>query len=132
VHCCYQTWNVFRMLMNALNGLSETTAAFFVQAAVAFGIGFRGALGGMCFLPLDPWQRLFLAITSLFLVTSSVVEFATQLRASAAMTRSPRLHGGANDRTASSQCEPSASEPQVSHGRFRQYVWHEPPPPPNM
>jgi hypothetical protein len=42
-----------------------------VQAAVAFGISFLGALGGIYFLPLDPWQRLFLAMTVLFLVTSS-------------------------------------------------------------
>jgi hypothetical protein len=58
-------------IMNALNGMSKTTAAFFVQAAVAFGVSFLGALGGIYFLPLDPWQRLFLAMTVLFLVTSS-------------------------------------------------------------
>jgi hypothetical protein len=57
--------------MNALNGMSKTTAAFFVQAAAAFGLSFLGALGGIYFLPLDPWQRLFLAMTVLFLVTSS-------------------------------------------------------------
>jgi hypothetical protein len=57
--------------MNALNGMSKTTAAFFVQAGVAFGVSFLGALGGIYFLPLDPWQRLFLAMTVLFLVTSS-------------------------------------------------------------
>lgn len=57
--------------MNALNGMSKSTAAFFVQAAVAFGVSFLGALGGIYFLPLDPWQRLFLAMTVLFLVTSS-------------------------------------------------------------
>ena len=28
-------------------------------------------LGGILFLPLDMWQRLFLAMTVLFLVTSS-------------------------------------------------------------
>lgn len=57
--------------MNPLNGASKTTAAFFVQAAAAFGVSFLGALGGIYFLPLDPWQRLFLAMTVLFLVTSS-------------------------------------------------------------
>jgi hypothetical protein len=57
--------------MNALNGMSKTTAAFFVQAAAAFGVSFLGALGGIYVLPLDPWQRLFLAMTVLFLVTSS-------------------------------------------------------------
>jgi hypothetical protein len=42
-----------------------------VQAATAFRLSFLGALGGIYFLPLDPWQRLFLAMTVLFLVTSS-------------------------------------------------------------
>jgi hypothetical protein len=51
--------------------MSKTTAAFFVQAAVAFGVSFFGVLGGIYFLPLDAWQRLFLAMTVLFLVTSS-------------------------------------------------------------
>jgi hypothetical protein len=36
--------------MNALNGVSKTTAAFFVQAAAAFGVSFLGALGGIYFL----------------------------------------------------------------------------------
>lgn len=49
----------------------NNTAAYFVQAAIAFGISFLGALGGIYFLPLDPWQRLFLAMSVLFLVTSS-------------------------------------------------------------
>lgn len=57
--------------MNPLNGMSKNTAAFFVQAAVAFGVSFLGVLGGIFFLPLDAWQRLFLAMTALFLVTSS-------------------------------------------------------------
>jgi hypothetical protein len=57
--------------MNALNDISKNTAAFFIQAAVAFGVSFLGALGGILFLPLDLWQRLFLGMTVLFLVTSS-------------------------------------------------------------
>jgi len=57
--------------MNALNEISKSTSAFFVQAAISFGISFVGAVGGIYFLPLDPWQRLFLAMTVLFLVASS-------------------------------------------------------------
>jgi hypothetical protein len=57
--------------MTALNRMSKNTAAFFVQAAVAFGVSFLGAFGGIFVLPLDPWQRLFLGMTVLFLVTSS-------------------------------------------------------------
>jgi len=53
------------------NGMSKTTAAFFVQAAVAFALSFLAALAGIYFLPLDPRQRLFLGITVLFLVSSA-------------------------------------------------------------
>ncbi|BBY11619.1 YiaA/YiaB family inner membrane protein [Mycobacterium marseillense] len=53
------------------NSMSKTTAAFFVQAAVAFAISFLTALAGIYFLPLDAWQRLFLGITFLFLVSSA-------------------------------------------------------------
>jgi hypothetical protein len=53
------------------NNMSTNTAAFFIQAAVAFGVSFLAALGGIFFLPLDPWQRLFLGITVLFLVSSA-------------------------------------------------------------
>lgn len=51
--------------------MSRTTAAFFLQAAIAFGVSFLGVTGGILFLPLDLWQRLFLLMTVLFLVTSS-------------------------------------------------------------
>jgi hypothetical protein len=57
--------------MNPVNGMSKNTAAFFIQAAVAFGISAVSALSGIFFLPLDAWQRSFLAITVLFLVSSA-------------------------------------------------------------
>ncbi|BCO48339.1 hypothetical protein MINTM008_42830 [Mycobacterium intracellulare] len=57
--------------MTVPNSMSKTTAAFFVQAAVAFAISFLTALAGIYFLPLDAWQRLFLGITFLFLVSSA-------------------------------------------------------------
>jgi hypothetical protein len=57
--------------MNIPNNMSKNTTAFFLQAAIAFGVSFLGALGGIFFLPLDPWQRLFLGITVLFLVSSA-------------------------------------------------------------
>lgn len=57
--------------MNAISDMSKSTAAFFVQAAVSFGVSFLGAVGGIYFLPLDAWQRLFLGMTVLFLVASS-------------------------------------------------------------
>jgi len=57
--------------MNALNDVSKNTSAFFVQSAISFGVSFIGAVGGIYFLPLDSWQRLFLGMTVLFLVASS-------------------------------------------------------------
>jgi hypothetical protein len=57
--------------MNTLNAPSKNTAAFFLQAAIAFGVSLLGVLGGIVFLPLDMWQRMFLAMAVLFLVTSA-------------------------------------------------------------
>ncbi|OBG71436.1 hypothetical protein A5714_14160 [Mycobacterium sp. E2462] len=57
--------------MTVPNSMSKTTAAFFAQAAVAFTVSFVAALGGIYFLPLDGWQRMFLGITFLFLVSSA-------------------------------------------------------------
>lgn len=57
--------------MNPPNNFPKNTAPYFVQAAIAFGVSFAGAIGGIYFLPLDPWQRMFLGMTVLFLVTSS-------------------------------------------------------------
>jgi hypothetical protein len=57
--------------MTIQNGMSKNTAAFFIQAEVAFGISFVAALGGIFYLPIDTWQRLFLGITVIFLVSSA-------------------------------------------------------------
>lgn len=57
--------------MTVPTSISKTTAAFFVQAAVAFAVSFLAALGGIYFLPIDAWQRLFLGVTFLFLVSSA-------------------------------------------------------------
>jgi len=57
--------------MSISNGMSKTTAAFLVQTVVAFAVSFVGSLAGILFLPLDPWQRLFLGISVLFLVSST-------------------------------------------------------------
>ncbi|MGV0743234.1 YiaA/YiaB family inner membrane protein [Mycolicibacterium sp. XJ870] len=57
--------------MNAFTDTAKVTAAFSLQAAIAFGASFLGLLGGILFLPLDSWQRLFLGMSVLFLVTSS-------------------------------------------------------------
>jgi hypothetical protein len=57
--------------MSIPNNMSKTTAAFLVQCVVAFAVSFVSTLAGILFLPLDPWQRLFLAISALFLVSST-------------------------------------------------------------
>ncbi|KWX21208.1 YiaA/B two helix domain protein [Mycolicibacterium wolinskyi] len=57
--------------MNTLTDTAKVTAAFFLQAAIAFGVSFLGVLGGIFFLPIDTWQRMFLGMSVLFLVTSA-------------------------------------------------------------
>ena len=50
---------------------NKNTAAFFAQATLAFGVSAVGLLVGILYLPLDAWQRSFLAMTGLFVITSS-------------------------------------------------------------
>ncbi|AKS31277.1 YiaA/YiaB family inner membrane protein [Mycolicibacterium goodii] len=57
--------------MNAITDTTRVTAAFFMQAAIAFGVSLVGLLGGILFLPIDMWQRMFLAMSALFVVTSA-------------------------------------------------------------
>jgi hypothetical protein len=47
------------------------TTAFYAQAALAFGIAMFAVVAGIYFLPVDGWMRAFLAVSSLFLVSSS-------------------------------------------------------------
>ena len=49
---------------------STNTAAFYLQAIVAFGISLTGTIGGIYYLPIDSWQKSFLIMSALFLVTS--------------------------------------------------------------
>ncbi|MDG9705199.1 YiaA/YiaB family inner membrane protein [Streptomyces sp. DH37] len=48
-----------------------TTAAFFVQAVVSFGLSLLAVSLGVAYLPLGPWERGFLALGVLFLVSST-------------------------------------------------------------
>ncbi len=50
---------------------AKNTTAFFVQAAISFGVSLLGVLWAVLYLPLDPWARGFLGMTALFLVSSS-------------------------------------------------------------
>ncbi|RSM38703.1 hypothetical protein DMA12_31925 [Amycolatopsis balhimycina DSM 5908] len=50
---------------------SPTTTAFYVQAALSFGLALAAVTGGIAYLPVDGWIRGFLALGMLYLVTSS-------------------------------------------------------------
>ncbi|MGB3302791.1 YiaA/YiaB family inner membrane protein [Gordonia sp. (in: high G+C Gram-positive bacteria)] len=49
----------------------SNTAAFYVQSMIAFGVSMAAALIGMAYLPMDAWQRGYIGITLLFLVSST-------------------------------------------------------------
>lgn len=46
------------------------TGAYFTQTAIAFGVSFGSLAIGIACLPISVWQRSFLAVCGLFLVTS--------------------------------------------------------------
>jgi hypothetical protein len=47
------------------------TAAFYAQAAISFGVSLVAVLLGVAYLPGDAWMKAFLAISLLYVVTSS-------------------------------------------------------------
>lgn len=50
--------------------LLRTTNAYFAQSAISFGVSLSALAIGITFLPMSVWQRGFLAVCGLFLVTS--------------------------------------------------------------
>jgi hypothetical protein len=54
-----------------VHGGTPTTAAFFVQAVVSFAVSTGAVVLGVAFLPVDPWIRAFLAVGTLFTVSSA-------------------------------------------------------------
>lgn len=50
---------------------SRTTTAFYVQAALSFGIFLAGLTIGIAYLPAGGWIRAFLGLGLLFVVTSA-------------------------------------------------------------
>lgn len=50
---------------------AKTTAAFYAQAAISFGIAIFATILGICYLDASPWVRAFLALGVLYLVTST-------------------------------------------------------------
>ncbi|MFD0361652.1 YiaA/YiaB family inner membrane protein [Nocardia sp. GCM10030253] len=57
--------------MSTPDAQPKTTSAFLAQAAIAFGVSFFGTGVGIFYLPLDFAQRGFLAMSVLFLVSST-------------------------------------------------------------
>lgn len=49
----------------------NNTSAFFAQSAIAFGVALLALIIAIFYLPADPWPKAFLALGTLFLVTSS-------------------------------------------------------------
>jgi len=49
----------------------HTTAAFFAQASISFGVALAATALGISYLPLGGWPRAFLAIGLLYTVTSA-------------------------------------------------------------
>lgn len=54
-----------------MNLPTKTTTAFYAQAGIAFAVAVVALAFGIAYLPVDPWMRAFLALGSLFLVTST-------------------------------------------------------------
>jgi hypothetical protein len=49
----------------------HTTAAFYTQAMISFGVSVTAAAIGIAYLPLGSWPRAFLALGLLYTVTST-------------------------------------------------------------
>jgi hypothetical protein len=50
---------------------SKNTTAFYIQAALSFGISLVAVSVGIAYLNVDPWVRAFLALGLLYVVTSA-------------------------------------------------------------
>ncbi|MDF9716118.1 hypothetical protein INN71_12305 [Nocardioides sp. ChNu-153] len=50
---------------------AKNTSAFYAQAGIAFAVALTTMIVAIIYVPVDPWIRAFLALGSLFLVTSS-------------------------------------------------------------
>ncbi|MFG1807345.1 YiaA/YiaB family inner membrane protein [Streptomyces sp. NPDC049040] len=49
----------------------QTTAAYAVQAAISFTIALGAMVVGVAYLPVGAWERAFLAVGLLYVVTST-------------------------------------------------------------
>lgn len=51
---------------------ANNTTAFYLQSWIAFGAALIGMIWAICYLPIDPWARGFMAMGTLFLVSSTI------------------------------------------------------------
>lgn len=51
---------------------AKSSGGFMLQAVSSFAISLLGLMVGIISLPVDPWIRGFLAVTALFLVSSTI------------------------------------------------------------
>ena len=49
----------------------KQTTAFYVQAAISFGVSLSAVLLGVAYIPVGGWVRAFLAVGVLYVVTST-------------------------------------------------------------
>jgi hypothetical protein len=57
--------------MTNTDSTHKNTSAFYMQAAISFGVSLFAMLAAVYYLPSEPWVKAFLALGTLFLVTSS-------------------------------------------------------------
>jgi hypothetical protein len=57
--------------MNNTSVQPKTTAAFFMQSAVSFGVSVVAVGIGIVYLPVNIWMRSFLGLGLLYVVTST-------------------------------------------------------------
>jgi hypothetical protein len=59
------------LLMSTAPVPQKTTAAFFIQSALSFGISLVGVGVGIAYLPVNAWMRAFLGLGMMYTVTSA-------------------------------------------------------------
>ena len=57
--------------MTTITPSPKPTTTFFIQSAIAFAVSSGSLLAGAFYLPIDTWQRGFLLVGALFLITST-------------------------------------------------------------
>ncbi len=57
--------------MTTPSTIAKPSPAFIAQSIISFGVAMVATGFGIAYLPVNPWQRSFLAIALLFVVTSA-------------------------------------------------------------